>query len=283
MYLCNCKLTKKGPFCDGTHNGIEDQSIPFRLTEEWLPYDLISTETYSSDTKRMHFKVACDDTLRKLNEIVHSDEGRDGKAAFHFTLKMPLPNGKVKTRPYTPVEFNPKSGTLEFLIKSYDDGRVSPLISEMSDGARIEMRGPLPGKVAYETNKYRSMALFAAGTGITPILQMARAMTSDTENEGECRIYCANKTKDDILCVDELLDLALESPECVKDIWHVLEEGAENAITGRISADVLRETELPTPDSDADVAIVCGPPLFNRAMIGILEEHGYAPNQIHVF
>ena len=74
------------------------------------------------------------------------------------------PDGKIVTRPYTPITLNSHKGSFELLIKSYKDGNVSKLMDGLKVGDLIEVKGPFP-KIEYKANMKKKIGMIAGGTG----------------------------------------------------------------------------------------------------------------------
>lgn len=273
LEACQCKQTSSPPFCDGSHNNTGPQHGPETITAtDFLPFELLSNEKRSHDTVALRLR-AKKSALPTLQE-----DGASIGPAFHFSARVTAKDGRVKTRPYTPVSYDPETGELELVVKRYEQGLVSPVLHELQPGAFLELRGPLQGSFSYWDTAASSLTLFGAGTGITPVLQLAHAVLGDPGSTAACRMYCSWKSAEDVLCAEEISELSTSSDQL--DVWHVLEDGAPTGgHAGRISKQILKSTGLPPP-ADNDHAVVCGPPLFNRAVKEMLLEYGYSPKQI---
>ena len=64
--------------------------------------------------------------------------------------------------------------------------------------------------------KVKSVSMIAGGTGITPMLQLVRAVFRDPEDETRLSLLFANQTEEDILLRKELEEVQAEHPDrCV--------------------------------------------------------------------
>ena len=86
-----------------------------------------------------------------------------------------------------------------------------------------------------------------------------------------------------MLCSPELAALKAAAPECVRDVIHVVEEGQppQHGFQGRITSAVFDATSLPGSSDDHHV-VVCGPPLFNKAMLELLAARGFTDEHVTV-
>eukprot|EP00658_Telonema_sp_P-2_P060629 TRINITY_DN49495_c0_g1_i3.p1 TRINITY_DN49495_c0_g1~~TRINITY_DN49495_c0_g1_i3.p1 ORF type:complete len:291 (-),score=61.28 TRINITY_DN49495_c0_g1_i3:121-993(-) len=262
------RQTQSPPFCDGSHNAMACGPETL-VANYWLPFDVVSNTQHTHDSTTLHLRVqeSALPALQHCTSVVGPP--------FHFSARA---LNQLESRPYTPIRMYPESGDVELLVKRYQGGAVSPVLHALSHGEALELRGPLPGN-GFENGvaPSASLALFAAGTGISPILQIAEAVLGSNGTR-ECSLYCANKSASDVLCAD--LIGALEEEHKVLSVWHVLEDGG-GAVQGRMSSSVLTQTRLRKPGPD-DCAVVCGPPLFNKSMVEVLQEYGYSESRITV-
>lgn len=119
--------------------------------------------------------------------------------------------------------------------------------------------------------------MLAGGTGITPMLQLMRAMTKDPEDHTKVSLLFANQTEKDILLRDELDDLAKKHSDQVK-VWYTVDTSSEGWTysTGFISADMISKHMYP-PSSDT-IVLMCGPPpMINFACTPNLDKLEYNP------
>jgi len=279
---CQCKQSATPPFCDGAHNSLKTGPLEI-LATEFLPFNIESKQTHTHDTVRLLVRVDAE-ALPMLQYL-----GATVGAACHFSARVELADGSFQERPYTPISFDVETGEIELLVKRYPEGAVSPLLYALEPGEdKLELRGPMWGGFNYAAERTGNLALFAAGTGVTPVLQLAEAAAAEPEImtpvgfiTRQCWIYNANKTLADRLCTAELESLNVAHEHV--SLWDVIEEGAQEGqhFAGRISSDILEQTGLPNPTAD-DQAVICGPPLFNRTIRQMLIKYGYAPRQIIV-
>lgn len=83
-------------------------------------------------------------------------------------------------------------------------------------GQAIRVKGP-KGAMVYTPNMVRHFGMIAGGTGITPMLQVIRAIIRGRPKNGgtdstEVDLIFANVTQEDILLKEDLDQLAKEDP-----------------------------------------------------------------------
>ena len=127
-------------------------------------------------------------------------------------------DGKPKqvVRSYTPISSDENPGYFDLLIKSYPQGNISKHMSTLQIGDTMQVRGP-KGAMVYSPGLVKKFGMIAGGTGITPMLQIIRAIVRGRPRNGgtdttEVDLIFANVNAEDILLKDDLDTLAKEDP-----------------------------------------------------------------------
>jgi len=200
----------------------------------------------------------------------------------HITLKGTLDGAEVM-RPYTPVTDDDTRGRVDFVVKVYPAGRVSRLLGGLGVGEAILAKGPR-GRFVYAPGAHAAIGMVAGGTGITPMLQVAKAVLKDPKAAGTelISLVFANVTEADILCRDELDALASAHPGRFKVTYTLDEPGPGwSGAAGRVSGQLL-QAALPPPGPGVLVCR-CGPGPMTKAVGALLEEAGYGADQLFEF
>ena len=126
------------------------------------------------------------------------------------------PDGQPKevVRSYTPISSDENHGYFDLLIKSYPTGNISKHLALMKVGQALKVKGP-KGAMVYTPNLVRRFGMIAGGTGITPMLQIIRAVIRGRPQNGgtdttEVDLIFANVNAEDILLKEDLDSLAEE-------------------------------------------------------------------------
>lgn len=126
---------------------------------------------------------------------------------------LPQPDGTTKeiVRSYTPISGDHQPGHFDLLIKSYPTGNISKHMAGLAVGQTIRVKGP-KGAFVYTPNMVRHFGMIAGGTGITPMLQVIRAIIRGRKagDRTEVDLIFANVTPQDILLKEDLDALAAE-------------------------------------------------------------------------
>jgi cytochrome-b5 reductase len=131
-------------------------------------------------------------------------------------------------------------------------------------GTTIKVKGP-KGQMVYKPNMTREIGMLAGGTGITPMLQIIRAILKNPEDHTKVTLIYANVTTDDILLKEDLETFATRYPDQFK-LFLVVEKSVDTWTggVGFITEAMIREY-CPPPATDIKI-LICGPPPMVSAM-----------------
>jgi cytochrome-b5 reductase len=179
-------------------------------------------------------------------------------------------------RSYTPISADTTPGHFDLLIKSYPTGNISKYVASLRVGDTMKVKGP-KGAMVYTPNMVRHFGMIAGGTGITPMLQIIRAIVRGraTGDKTKVDLIFANVNREDILLKEDLDALIKEDPGF--NIYYVLNNPPEgwSGGVGFVTAEMIKE-KLPAPADDVKI-LLCGPPPMISAMKKATESLGYKP------
>ncbi|KAK7191999.1 NADH-cytochrome b5 reductase [Paraphaeosphaeria sporulosa] len=191
----------------------------------------------------------------------------------HISLAATI-DGKEVVRSYTPISSDEDHGYIDLLIKSYPTGNISKHVASMAVGQTIKVRGP-KGAMVYTPNLVRHFGMIAGGTGITPMLQIIKAILRGRAagDNTEVDLIFANVNPEDILLKEDIDAIAAKDSKF--RVHYVLNNPPEkwNGGVGFVTADMIK-TKLPAPASDVKI-LMCGPPPMISALKKATEGLGY--------
>lgn len=114
-------------------------------------------------------------------------------------------------RSYTPISADVVPGYFDLLIKSYPTGNISRHLATLKVGDKMKVRGP-KGAMIYTPNMVRRFGMISGGTGITPMLQVAKAVLRGRRygDTTEVDLIFANVDEKDILLKEDIDKLERE-------------------------------------------------------------------------
>jgi len=253
--------------------------------------------------------------LKLLEKVILSHDTR----LFRFELPSPehclgLPigqhiylsakiNGSLVVRPYTPTSSDEDLGHMDLVIKVYhanvhpkfpDGGKMTQHLESLSIGDTIDVRGPSglltymgqgtfalrPDKKTSPAHiKVKKVSMVAGGTGITPMLQLVRAVFRDSNDDTSLSLLFANQTEEDILLRAELEEIAAEHPDRFK-LWYTVDRPRDGwkYSQGFINSEIIAKALF--PPSNENLVLLCGPPpMINFACTPNLDKLGYSEQQ----
>jgi nitrate reductase (NAD(P)H) len=245
---------------------------------KWIPFELIEKEYLSRDVVRLRFAL-------------QSPQHRFGlPVGYHAFMRCKV-DGETVVRAYTPTSSDDDLGFFELVIKIYfakenprfpDGGKMSQWFHRLELGQSLEVKGPMGhfeykgmGKCELHGKEYtlKKIGLMAGGTGITPCLQVLKAIAKNPEDKTEAHLLFANKTPDDVICRDMLDELAKHSNI---HVWYTVDSAPEGwqYSTGFISPEMIKE-RLFGPGENCLVGMCGPPPMYKFACIPGLEKLGF--------
>ncbi|TBU41280.1 cytochrome-b5 reductase [Dichomitus squalens] len=206
------------------------------------------------------------------------------------------PKGKPVIRPYTPISPSDLPGELTFLIKRYDQGKMSKYIHDLKIGESLAIKGPIP-KFEYKINQFDQVGMIAGGSGITPMYQILDYALKDPSNKTRFTLIFANATEKDILLKEEFDALKKKYPQTFNVVYTIdkPETSDWKGPVGYINKELIAQHIPPADLGEKTKIFVCGPPgqvnalagkkegMKQGALSGVLKELGYNEDQVFKF
>lgn len=127
--------------------------------------------------------------------------------------------------------------------------------------------------------KKRRIGMVAGGTGITPMLQVIRAILKDPEDYTELWLMFGNQTEEDILLRRELEAI----PSSRLHLFYTLDRPPEGWTQGvGFVTKEMCEAHLPSAGEDTMI-FMCGPPLMMKSIQTHLEGLGLSEKDFFAF
>lgn len=179
------------------------------------------------------------------------------RAGQYISVLMHI-DGSLVTRPYS-ISSSPAlalKGIYHITVRSNPDGfAADKLLSDLKVGDSVTVSDPQGTFYYEELRDEENVIAIAGGSGITPFLSMARAISEGTESFG-LTILSGSRNKNSILFYDELAEIAAKCPK-VK-VVHVLSDDTKKKPgfeKGFITADLIKKY---APEGAYSV-FMCGP------------------------
>jgi cytochrome-b5 reductase len=203
------------------------------------------------------------------NSILGLPIGQHISIAANLDVKDPKTEtvtNKEVVRSYTPISSDVDPGYFDLLIKSYPTGNISRHLATLKIGDKMKVKGP-KGAMVYTPNMVRHFGMIAGGTGITPMLQVAKAIIRGRSSGDKTQVdlIFANVNEEDILMKQDLDKLTREdSGFRVHYVLNNPPEGWTGGV-GFVTGDMIKVRSKDSFVASASELIVCNrnfsPPL----------------------
>lgn len=266
-------------------NATSAKEAVFLQPKAWKTTALVSKKVISRDTRIFTFRLAHDEQTIGLPVGQH----------LMIRLRDPVSRDAI-IRSYTPISDPKKKGYLDVLVKVYFDsttikgGRMSQALDALPIGHGVDFKGPI-GKFEYlgkglctvqgAERKVRQFVMICAGSGVTPIFQVFRAVMSDELDATRCTVLSGNRLVEDILCKEDM-DALVKGNENRAEVLYTLTKAPEgwNGLRGRISGELV---EKHCRRNDETMVLICGPEALEKALHAALRDLGWNDEQMLFF
>ncbi len=201
------------------------------------------------------------------------------KAGQYITLKTTL-NGKDIRRAYS-ICSSPNSNKLKVTVKAIKDGNFSVFATtKLKNGDTIEVATP-EGKFILEPQPANNYLGVVAGSGITPVLAMAKTVL-EKENTSTFTLIYGNKSVKDTIFYTELNELIIKYPNQFNLHFIFSKEQQPNCLFGRIDKENTNfYVKNKYKNIRFDAAFLCGPEEMIQLVSETLQENNIAKKNIH--
>jgi ferredoxin-NADP reductase len=200
------------------------------------------------------------------------------KPGQFLTFDFPV-DGAVVNRCYTIASTPTRPHQISITVKRQANGAVSPwLHAHMRPGVAVRVSGPM-GVFSFVEHQAAKYLFMSAGSGITPLMSMARAL-HDLDADADIVFLHFARSPADIIFRRELDLMSRHMPNLrVVAVCETDSPGESwGGFRGRLSAAML---PLVAPDFLQREVFDCGPAPFMKAARGTLEALGFDMARYH--
>lgn len=201
------------------------------------------------------------------------------KAGQYVNIKAVI-NGEEIRRSYS-ISSSPTSKELRVVVKAVENGVFSNYVNnQLQIGDVLEVAYP-EGKFVLEQHNAKIIAGIAAGSGITPIISIAKEVLENAADSTFILIY-GNKTVEDTIYYNEIE--ALKNHYLGRFFVHYTftKEHPEGALFGRIERATINFVfKNKHNEKQVDEYFLCGPEDMIKKVTDVLTENGAGEDQIH--
>ncbi|RDL33633.1 Nitrate reductase [Venustampulla echinocandica] len=274
---------------EGAPSETTDERPIFLQPKTWTKAILSSKKIISSDTRIFSF------TLEHPGQTTGLPVGQ------HLMIRLRDPvTREAIIRAYTPISEGTENGILNVLIKVYFDtkehvgGKMTKALDAIPIGHFADFKGPI-GKFEYlgrgkctvggQERFVKRFIMICAGSGITPVFQVLRAVLSDPLDQTRCLVLDSNRREEDILCKEEIDGLVKGREDRCRLLYALTQpEDGWSGIKGRIGKELLeKEVGNCAAKDGKDMVLICGPGPLEKSVHEILNTMGWMDQDLLFF
>lgn len=199
----------------------------------------------------------------------------------YLTLKTTIDGEEVR-RSYS-ICAAPNEGELRVAVKEIEGGKFSTFANRvLREGDSLESMPPMGNFMWTPEAGGQHVVGWAAGSGITPILSIAKSVLTSSE-ESTFTLFYGNKNSNSIIFKDELEDLKNTYVDRL-EVHHILsrEDQGSDTTKGRIDGDKVKAFNNKFFDvATSSAHFLCGPLGMIESVSAELETLGTDKKKIH--
>lgn len=198
----------------------------------------------------------------------------------YITIKKEI-KGKEFRRAYS-ISSSPKSDCFTIGVKKVDKGGFSDYAnSKLAVGDALEVMPP-EGRFVFSPNPDpRNIVAFAAGSGITPIMSIAKSVLDSNPVNKFVLVYGNKSTKETMFYTD-LMKFELEYSNRFFVYFTNSQTREQDSLFGRIDVSTVNYAlKNKHKDINFDGYYLCGPEAMINLVSSTLEENGVDKDKIH--
>ncbi|MBC6997528.1 ferredoxin--NADP reductase [Cytophaga sp. FL35] len=198
----------------------------------------------------------------------------------YITIKKEI-KGKELRRAYS-ICSSPKSDSFTIGVKKVERGGFSDFAnSKLAVGDVLEVMPPEGRFTFAPTENPKNVAAFAAGSGITPIMSIAKAVLGSNPISKFVLVY-GNKSQKETMFYTDLAKLELDYPDRFFAYFINSQTQEDNSLFGRIDVSTVNYAlKNKHKDVDFDAFYLCGPEAMIHQVSDTLQDNEIPKDKIH--
>lgn len=198
----------------------------------------------------------------------------------YITIKTEI-KGKELRRAYSICSF-PRSDSFTIGVKKVDQGVFSDFAhTQLAVGDTLEVMPPEGRFTFNSSDSPKNIAAFAAGSGITPIMSIVKAVLNSHPKNKFVLVY-GNKSFKETMFYTDLVNLELDHPERFFTYFITSQTQEDDSRFGRIDTAMINYAlKNKHKDVDFDSYYLCGPKAMIDLVSDTLRDNEVPKDKIH--
>lgn len=204
----------------------------------------------------------------------------DFEAGQYITIKKEIKGDELR-RAYS-ISSTPKKDSFTIGVKKVDRGGFSDYAhSKLAEGDILEVMPPEGRFVFVPTESPKKIAAFAAGSGITPIMSIAKTVLESNKEHIFVLVY-GNKSYEETMFYTDLMKLHLEYTNRFFVYFTNSQAQEKDSLFGRIDTSTVNYAlKNKHKDIDFDAFYLCGPEAMIHKVSDTLKDNGVSADKIN--
>lgn len=200
-------------------------------------------------------------------------------AGQYITIKKDIKGNELR-RAYS-ISSSPKAADITIGIKKVDRGGFSDYANtKLQAGDVLEVMPP-EGRFTFKSSDAKNIAAFAAGSGITPIMSIAKSVLDSNAKNTFVLVY-GNKSYEETMFYTDLVKLQLDYTNRFFVYFTNSQAKEDKALFGRIdTATVNYALKNKHKNTEFDGYYLCGPEHMIHLVTDTLIDNGIPKDKIH--
>jgi ring-1,2-phenylacetyl-CoA epoxidase subunit PaaE len=201
------------------------------------------------------------------------------EAGQYITIKKEI-KGKELRRAYS-ISSSPKQESITIGVKKVDRGGFSDYAhSKLAVGDSLEVMPPDGRFTFVPSEEFKNIAAFAAGSGITPMMSIAKTVLDSNPKNKFVLVY-GNKSYEETMFYTDLVKLQLDYSDRFFVYFTNSQAMEENSLVGRIDTSTVNYAlKNKQKDVDFDAFYLCGPEQMIHKVTDTLVDNGISKDKI---
>lgn len=198
----------------------------------------------------------------QLNNTFRYEPGQFMMVSMPHCGEAPISISSTPTRP----------GTIHLSVRRA--GKLTAAMHGLQVGDTIGLRGPYGKPFPMEQLEDRDLLFVAGGIGLAPLKGVLNGCLDQREHFGKLTVLYGSRTPSDIAFQADLALWQQQGVDCRLTV-----DMAEKGWNGEVGLVTSLMDDL-NPDLGRSTALICGPPLMFRAVLGRLAAMGFNDEQV---
>lgn len=234
--------------------------MPQTTTDIYLPRQAKVKEIVVENSQISTFVIAFSD--RRYNDAFRHQPGQFMMVSMPHCGEAPISISSPPTRP----------GAIHLSVRRA--GKLTAAMHGLRVGDTIGLRGPYGRPFPMEQLQKKDLLFVAGGIGLAPLRAVVNACLDQHDQFGTLTVLYGSRTPSDVAFQTDLTQWQQQGVDCRLTV-----DAAEPGWNGSVGLVTSLLDDL-KPDLDQSTALICGPPLMFRAVLGRLTTMGFGDHQV---